>query len=179
MFICQNVLLHVHCTCIIMKHFFTKLLNSFENIHPFDTGRCVLVTPWCCWWRNWSDQYKVSVAIERNSCDKEELWRKWINLVKKQHHLSIGGQWFSPCFSPFCCFVSKVILYWPGCPLPSHPFPEELHKPIILSWCSFDVNQKLFSGYIWRTSFGERKISKVCLTLALANFTMRTWTFAM
>ena len=34
MFICQNVLLHVHCTCIIMKHFFTKLVKQFWKYSP-------------------------------------------------------------------------------------------------------------------------------------------------
>ena len=102
--------------------FSLNLLNSFENIHPFDTGRCVLVTPWCCWWRNWSDQYNVSAAREKHSCEKEELWRRRIDLVKKTTPFIYWWSGFPRVFLPFAVLCRK-----------SYCIDQDVHYQAILS----------------------------------------------
>ena len=134
--------------------FSLNLLNSFENIHPFDTGRCVLVTPWCCWWRNWSDQYNVSAAREKHSCEKEELWRRRIDLVKKQRHLSIGGVVFPVFFSLLLfCVESHIVLTRMSITKPSFPgrAAQTYHSLLMQFWCQSEVVFWLYlKDFFWR-----------------------------
>ena len=75
------------------------------------------------------------------------------------------------------CVESHIVLTRMSITKPSFPgrAAQTYHSLLMQFWCQSEV----VFGCTWRTSFGDRKISKVCLTLALANFTMRTRAFAM
>ena len=128
--------------------FSLNLLNSFENIHPFDTGRCVLVTPWCGWWRNWSDQYKVSAAIERalkkmnRPCQKEAPFIYWWSVV------------FPVFFSLLLfCVESHIVLTRMSITKPSFPgrAAQTYHSLLMQFWCQSEVVFWLYlKDFFWR-----------------------------